>query len=275
QLADEGAANHLRLVTSQGAAHVFAWGRRAWGACATPGVHPARQTREASQAIARLHRLEGGRCFFPQQHPDGIDAGAFHTDVLAMSCSSALVFHELAFVDHAGFIEALRRVLGDTLTVVCASRAELPVERAITAYPFNSQLFARPDGSMAILAPEDSRDDPAARCFLERAAASAGRPCALHFIDVRQSMQNGGGPACLRLRVPMTASERGALCARVLLDDALDAQLSAWIDRHYRDRLAPRDLSDPALTREGLRALDELTQILRLGSVYDFQRAAG
>jgi len=85
-------------------------------------------------------------------------------------------------------------------------------------------------------------------------------------------MRNGGGPACLRLRVPLCDDEERALGARVLLDDALDEALTAWVDRHYRDRLAPHDLADPALAREGMTALDELTLILRLGSVYDFQR---
>jgi succinylarginine dihydrolase len=85
-------------------------------------------------------------------------------------------------------------------------------------------------------------------------------------------MQNGGGPACLRLRVPLTTAEAGALAASVVLDDALDSALVAWIDRHYRDRLVPDDLADPELARDTMRALDELTQLLRLGSVYDFQR---
>ena len=97
----------------------------------------------------------------------------------------------------------------------------------------------------------------------------------MHFVDVRQSMQNGGGPACLRLRVPATDAERLALSGRVLLDDALDDALSAWVDRHYRDRLVPADLADPALAREGMRALDELSGLLELGAVYDFQRLAG
>jgi succinylarginine dihydrolase len=86
-------------------------------------------------------------------------------------------------------------------------------------------------------------------------------------------MANGGGPACLRLRVPLTPLERAALRGRVVLDDELDAALEAWIGRHYRDRLAPPDLRDPALLDETRRALDELTQVLRLTAVYAFQMA--
>jgi len=125
---------------------------------------------------------------------------------------------------------------------------------------------------MVVVAPLDAREDPQAHAFLERLAGVGGPVRAVHYIDVRQSMRNGGGPACLRLRVPLCDDEERALGARVLLDDALDEALTAWVDRHYRDRLAPHDLADPALAREGMTALDELTLILRLGSVYDFQR---
>ena len=271
QLADEGAANHTRLETFRGAAHLFAWGRSAWGAFAGPRRYPARHTREASLALSRLHLLEPGRCHFPQQHPDGIDAGAFHTDVLAVGCGRFFMFHEHAFVDDTRLIDELRRALGDDLFIVRATTDELPPESAVAAYPFNSQVLALDDGTMAIVAPEDSREDPYASAFLARVLASGGPVRAVHYIDVRQSMHNGGGPACLRLRVPLTDEEARSLGAGVLLDDALHDTLCAWVDRHYRDRLVAQDLADPALAREGMTALDELTRILRLGSVYDFQ----
>ena len=277
QFADEGAANRTRLASSLGAAHIFAWGRSAWDSASGPRRHPARQTREASEALARAHRLDPGRCLFPRQHPDGIDAGAFHTDVLAVGNGRFFMMHELAFAEGARLVDDLRRLLGDELVVVSATQRELPVEHAVTAYPFNSQILTLQDGSMAILAPEDSRENERARAFLERVVAVGGPVSAVHYIDVRQSMHNGGGPACLRLRVPLTAVESSALekGCRVLFDDALAAELVAWVDRHYRDRLLPADLADPALAREGMRALDELTTILRLGSIYDFQQSGG
>ncbi len=126
---------------------------------------------------------------------------------------------------------------------------------------------------MAVLAPEDAREDAVSRAFLERMIASGGPVRQLYFIDLRQSMRNGGGPACLRMRVPLSDEELGLLSSRLVLDDALYERLCAWVDRHYRDRLDPSDLADPALAREGMVALDELTGLLRLGSVYDFQRA--
>jgi succinylarginine dihydrolase len=274
--ADEGAANHTRLETSRRALHLFAWGRRAWGDFEGPKRFPARQTREASEAVARLHALDPAMCRFPQQHPDGIDRGAFHTDVMAVGNGRFLMLHELAFQDREALVRDLRAALGDELVIALATTAELPPESAIKAYPFNSQVLTLEGGAMCIVAPEDAREDEHARRFLERVVAEDGPVKAVHYRDVRQSMHNGGGPACLRLRVPLETAEISALGAsggaNVLLTDARYAELTDWVTRRYRDKLAAADLADPKLARETMEALDELTRILGLGAVYDFQR---
>src|SRR5262249_41528426 len=208
---------------------------------------------------------------FAQQHPAGIDAGAFHTDVLAVGNRDVLLLHELAFLDPDTVIGALRALLGDDLRVFVATNAELPVEDAVGAYPFNSQLVTLSDGRMALVAPEESRERPAARRFLERLVAE-GAVGVVHYLDVNQSMNNGGGPACLRQRIVLGDEEVAAVRANVFWPPELAAALAEWIGRSYRDRLEPKDLADPLLAREGMAALDELTRILRLGPVYDFQR---
>jgi succinylarginine dihydrolase len=273
--ADEGAANHTRLLAQgQPAVHVFAWGRPAFGGPAPagdPSRYPARQTREASHALARLGQLDSARSLFPQQHPRGIDAGAFHTDVLAVGNGNVLLLHQYAFADPAGMLDDLRALVGDSFQAYLASEEELPVESAVAAYPFNSQLLTLPDGSMTIVAPEEAREDTHARAYLHRVVQSGGPVKSVHHLDLRQSMQNGGGPACLRQRIVLEDVERAAVTARVFWDEPLGAELEAWVNRHYRDRLVADDLADPRLARETMAALDELTGILRLGSVYDFQ----
>jgi succinylarginine dihydrolase len=263
--ADEGAANHTRLEPGL---HLFGWGRPAWGESAQPKLHPARQTLEASQAVARLLSLPAERALFWQQHPDGIDAGAFHSDVLAVGSGRFLMLHERAFVDVEQLLDELERRAGP-LSVCLARDTELPVSDAVSAYPFNSELVNLPNGRLAIVAPSESEQNPNARRFLERVLAEQNPVDALHFIDVNASMKNGGGPACLRLRVPLPPEP--VLGARVLADDALLDQLESWVKQHYRERLAASDLSDPTLLDETRRALDELTQLLELGSVYEFQ----
>jgi succinylarginine dihydrolase len=268
---DEGAANHTRLLgAAGGAVHLFAWGRSSFGDAPSPRRFPARHAREASEAVARLHALDPERVLFVQQHPDGIDAGAFHTDVLAVGTGAFFMLHELAFLDGAAVAARLGAQVAD-LSTELATQRELPVEDAVRSYAFNSQLLPLANGSMVLLAPTESEENPRARAFLERVVAGKNPVQRVEYLDLRQSMQNGGGPACLRLRVPLSDSEVGALGARVVFSPELDRELVSWVTRHYRDRIVPGDLRDPKLARESFAALDELTRILALGNIYDFQ----
>ncbi len=260
--ADEGAANHCRLVTTRGVQHVFGWGRAA-DASAASHAFPARQTREASVACARLHGLREDQVLFLQQAPAGIDAGAFHSDVLCVGNEQLLLVHELCFAGSAPLAE-LRARLGDEFELLVATDRELPVADAVRAYPFNSQLVTLPDRSMAVIAPEESRNSPTARAFLARVLGECDAVSAVHYVDVNGSMKNGGGPACLRLRVALTEAELAAIPARVVLDDALYEALRAWIVRHYRDRVSAADLGDPDFFAENQRALGELSTLLRV-----------
>ena len=270
--ADEGAANPTRLGRSQGAVQVFGWGRRSWGEADRPTRYPARQAYEASAAIARGHRLKSNVALLWQQSPLGIDAGAFHSDVLAVGHGRLFALHEGAFHAQVDLLRTLRGRLGDELCTVVATEAELALEDAIQAYPFNSQVVTQPSGKMAIVAPAEAEQNGPARRFLERVLAETGLIERIAYLDVNASMDNGGGPACLRLRVEMTDDERSAITARVFFDESLYQDLMAWVNQHYRDRLTLTDLFDPQLLREHRTALDRLTQLLRIGSVYDFQR---
>jgi succinylarginine dihydrolase len=275
QFSDEGAANHVRLaVPGRPAMHVFSWGRSSWTPVKGPAKFPARQSLEASHALARLHQLHPDACLFPQQSPMGIDAGAFHTDVLAVGHETFLMLHEEAFVGVERLLATLSTRLGESFRWVMATHRELPLDEAVVGYPFNSQVLTKRDGTLCIVAPLESKQRPRPRAFLERVVAEDNPVNEVHYLDVRQSMNNGGGPACLRQRIRMTDEERAAVKARVFFDETLDAELTDWIRASYRDRLEPRDLADPALARESMTALDELTRILRLGSVYDFQQTA-
>jgi succinylarginine dihydrolase len=269
QFADEGAANHTRLACGGNSVHLFGWGKGS--SELAPAKYPARQSFPASAALARLHGIEAKSLLW-QQSPAGIDAGAFHSDVLAVGNDGLLLLHEHAFVDTERLLSELRARLGHGFTTLVASEAELPVSEAVQAYPFNSQLLTLPGGKMTILAPREAEQSPGARAFLERVVGAVEAVENVRYIDVNASMKNGGGPACLRLRVVLEDEERAAIRARVFFDDTLGAELECWVRRHYRDRLTTNDLADPALLEESRRALDELTTLLKLGSVYAFQR---
>jgi len=275
QFGDEGAANHTRFaadVTAPGV-ELFVYGRRGFASGPAPARFPARQTREASEAIARRHGLDATRTIYAQQRPDVIDAGVFHNDVIAVGEGTFLFCHERAFVDQGAVLTALQDAVGPAFRTIVIRDDELPVADAVGTYLFNSQLLPREDGRFLLVAPAECRAHRATSELLDRLIADGTPVADVLTFDLRQSMRNGGGPACLRLRVPLTPEDRAAIAANVFLDDALDASLEAWIRRHYRDRLAPADLRDPALLDESRRALDELTQMLRLPAVYPFQIA--
>src|ERR1022692_1655775 len=275
QFGDEGAANQMRFATGAASSGVelFVYGRVALDtAAAMPQRFPARQTREASEAIARRHGLDPGSTLFVQQNPAAIDAGAFHNDVVAVANGAVLFCHEHAFVSPESTFASLRSTLGPAFDPIVVLEAKVSLERAVATYLFNSQLITRSDGSMLLVAPAECLEDQIVAAYLRELTAGGGPIRELRVFDLRQSMKNGGGPACLRLRVVLSDAERAAIGANIWLDDALHAALTAWVKRHYRDRLLPDDLADPALLDEGRRALDELSTLLCTGRISPFQR---
>jgi len=274
---DEGAANHTRLTAGDyglRGLQIFVYGRDAFGGEPAPAKFPARQTRQASEAIARLHNLNPADVLFVRQNPAAIDAGAFHNDVVAVGNLNVLLYHSTAFANPKETLRKIRRWFGDReFHAIEVTEEQVPLADAVSSYLFNGQLVQTADG-MALIAPLEARDCPSAEKFLQELLARGGPIRRVEFIDVRQSMNNGGGPACLRLRVVLTEKQIAAIRPTVFLTDDLHRGLGKWIEKHYRDRLFPADLADPKLLEEGRTALDELTRMLGLGSIYPFQGAA-
>ena len=274
QFGDEGAANHTRFARRIGAKGVefFVYGAAGFDPNApAPKKFPARQSREASEAVARLHGLDVSATVFAQQNPDVIDAGVFHNDVIAVGHRELLFCHERAFANQAAVISELQSKFGDGFVVINVAEADVSVEDAVSSYLFNSQLLSKPDGNMAIVVPDECLANARVWNYLQALVATHPVLNETLVFDLRESMMNGGGPACLRLRVELTAAEANAVNPNVVLNDMLNARLVTWVETHYRDRMADADLTDPALINEVRTALDELTAILKLGAVYPFQ----
>ncbi|HEU0099868.1 MAG TPA: N-succinylarginine dihydrolase [Allosphingosinicella sp.] len=236
---DEGAANHMRLAPSHDApgVEVFVYGERG-------GDFPARQHPEASRAVARFHRLNPERTLFVCQSEEAVAAGAFHNDVVAVANENVLFTHEKAFEDRPAFYAELRRLLPE-VEIVEVPEAAVPLADAIKSYLFNAQLVTLPDGGgMGLILPEEARETPNVWSWLQAMVAGNGPIRRLFVVDVRQSMANGGGPACLRLRV---AADPAAIDTRFLADEAKLDLMSDVIARSWPDRIAPDDLLDPVL----------------------------
>jgi succinylarginine dihydrolase len=244
---DEGAANHMRLSAGHGhpGVEVFVYGRRGGP------MFPVRQHEEASRAVARFHRLDPERTLFVRQSEEAVAAGAFHNDVVAVANEHVLFAHEQAFAGRPAFHAALRRLLPE-VEIIEVPAAAVSLEAAVRSYLFNAQLVTLPEGgpsaslgrAMALILPEEARETPSVWAWLEGMVAGNGPIRKLLVVDVRQSMANGGGPACLRLRV---VADPTAVDPRFMVDAAKLERIAAVIETHWPEAIAPDNLLDPAL----------------------------
>lgn len=263
---DEGAANHGRLVEDHGepGVHLFVYGEDG-------EKFPARQKRRASEAVARNHRLDPAKTVFVKQSRAALDAGAFHNDVVGVANGTVLFLHEQSF-EHRDEAYAAIRAAAPFAEVIEAPASEVSLDDAVKSYLFNSQLVTLAGGEAALILPVESEENPRVKAFLEETVARNNAINRLVFRNVRESMRNGGGPACLRLRVVLSEEEAAAANGRFILDEDKIAALESWVRTHYRDRVAPDDLRDPAFMEESFAAMQALTDLLGMGAFYDFQR---
>jgi succinylarginine dihydrolase len=255
---DEGAANHMRLAPSHAepGVEIFVYG-------VSGGGFPARQHREASRAIARLHRLDPDRILFVEQSSQAIAAGAFHNDVVAVANERVLFAHELAFADTARLLEACERLVPGFEYVEVAA-ADVPIADAIKSYLFNAQLVTPPGGEPTLIVPSEARETPSVWRWIERHLASNGPIRRVEVVDVRQSMANGGGPACLRLRV---VADPATVDPRFLVDGARLDRIAATIERNWPAEIHIDDLQRPALIGDIERARGALLDALELAEL--------
>lgn len=255
---DEGAANHMRLCEGHAAqgVEVFVYGKPG-------GRFPARQHEQASRLIARSHGLAPERSVFIEQNPEAIAAGAFHNDVVAVANGPVLFTHAEAFADQQGAYDAIRAAF-PALEVVEVPASAVSLAEAIRTYLFNAQLLTLPSGEMALILPEECRDSPAVWGWAEAMLASNGPIRQVIPVDVRQSMANGGGPACLRLRV---VCDPATVDPRFLLDEAKADLIEAVITQHWPLQIDPSDLGTQALASSVIMARLALLEALELAQL--------
>ena len=255
---DEGAANHMRLCTGPDApgVEIFVYGTGG-------GPFPARQHEEASRAVARLHGLDPARTLFVRQSEAAIAAGAFHNDVVAVANEHVLFAHEQAFADRETFYAELRHLLPQ-VEIVEVPASLVSLADAVRSYLFNAQLVTLPAGGMALILPEEARETAAVWAWLEELVAGNGPIRRLCVVDVRESMANGGGPACLRLRV---VADPATIDPRFLVDEARLDRIAAIVAEHWPERIAPADLAEAALWTEIEAARRALLESLDLAAL--------
>ena len=255
---DEGAANHMRLCGNhdEPGVEVFIYG-------VSGGAFPARQHLEASRAIARLHGLDPARTVFAEQSAEAIAAGAFHNDVVAVANERVLFAHELAFTDKGALIGALERLVPG-FEYVEVPAAEVSLADAIRSYLFNAQLVTPPDGQPTLIVPAEARETPSVWQWIQRDVAGNGPIRRVEVVDVRESMANGGGPACLRLRV---VADPELVDPRFLIDEPKLDRLADVIGTHWPTEIHHADLQKPALVAQVEQARLRLLDALALGEL--------
>lgn len=252
---DEGAANHMRLAARHGARglNVFAHGEQRGGA------YPERQSRRASEAVARLAGLAPEAAFYALQNEGAVQAGAFHNDVVAVANANVLFAHPEAFADPAGLYGRLKAALPNLHIVETFG---VSLADAVSSYLFNSQLVSLPEGGMALILPSDAKDNPSAWRAVEAVLAADNPITRAVVVDVRESMRNGGGPACLRLRVPVDGPAMAAIDQRFILTPARWEALRAVVEAHWPVQIAPHDLTDPQLWKAARAAHAALDAVI-------------
>jgi succinylarginine dihydrolase len=256
---DEGAANHMRLCSahSEAGVEIFVYGT-------TGGPFPARQHIEASKAIARVHQLNPDKTVFIQQSERAIAAGAFHNDVVAVANENVLFVHEAAFESPEAAYDAIRRALPD-VQIIVVPEARVNLADAIQSYLFNAQLVTLPDnGGMALILPSEAQDNAAVWGWLNELIAGNGPIRQLIPVDVRQSMANGGGPACLRLRV---VCDPATVDTRFMADSAKLDRIAAVVASHWPESIAPDQLDDAALIAQLQSARNALLDMCDLSEL--------
>jgi succinylarginine dihydrolase len=255
---DEGAANHMRLAPAHGepGVEVFVYG-------VSGGAFPARQHVEASKAVARLHRLDPDRVLFAEQSEAAIAAGAFHNDVVAVANERILFAHEQAFADKALLLAELEARVPD-FEYVEVPAADVPLADAVRSYLFNAQLVTTPDGKPTLVVPIEARETPSVWRWIEQHVAGNGPIRRVEVVDVRQSMANGGGPACLRLRV---VADSATVDPRFMVDDAKLDWVADVVRRHWPEQIHRDELQQPALIAEVERARLALLSALDLSEL--------
>jgi len=255
---DEGAANHMRLAGAhrETGVEVFVYG-------VSGGAFPARQHLEACKAIARRHGLNPEVVIFAEQSEEAIAAGAFHNDVVAVANERVLFAHELAFAGKAALIGALESKV-DGFEYVEVPAAEVPLADAVRSYVFNAQLVTPPDGQPTLIVPNEARETPSVWRWIEQHIAGNGPIRRVEVVDVRQSMANGGGPACLRLRV---VADPATVDPRFLVDQAKLDMLAEVIGRTWPEQIHHSDLQQPKLIAEVEQARQALLDALDLSAL--------
>ena len=267
---DEGAANVMRLSDSQfeNGLYVYVYGKSIFDHKSPTHVYQARQSKEAFDFIKTCHHLKDDDVVCLQQNPEVIDQGAFHNDVIAMSHQNILIFHEKAFrfsddgIDEIK--EKFKKKTNEELIILQIHDSDILVGEAVSSYLFNSQILSNSNGDYTLIAPIECQKHLQAKMVIEKIIMKKTPITKVVYQDVSQSMNNGGGPACLRWRFTLNQTELNNINTSCLMTEELYNYLKDWIMHHYLDQYDFQALFEEKNIENNKRALAELYHKLNI-----------
>ena len=256
-LYDEGAANHTRLAptTDTAGLHLFVYGGET-------GQFVARQSKKASEAVCRLHELPKEHILLLEQNREAIDKGVFHNDVISVGNFNFFFSHEKAFTDPNAFdliSTTYKNLFQRDLQLLIVKEEEIPLELAVKTYLFNTQIISLKDGSTLLIAPRECEENKVVKSYLEKIRYFSK----IKYLPLNESMKNGGGPACLRLRLLLNHEEREAIPKQYWIDEEKGALLTSWVEKHYPDSLSLKDFQNPTFLEEVQDITQGLNSLLK------------
>jgi len=257
ELRDEGAANHTRF---EGGYHLFVYGDPTGS---TPGFEniPRRQSLAAQKIIAHSAGLHHDKVLYLQQSDQALKAGVFHNDVAAVGFEHTYLCHEQAYHGGLNDLEKLQTWYNinhdHSLNLEMVSKQDLSLDDTVASYLFNTQWLSLKNHTVKVLTPTQCQQNAHASNAIDQ-WMHTHQNWTFEYINLNESMNNGGGPACLRLRLPLTQNELEHVHPGVFLTQKKYEVIRQWIETYYPSHFSLSDVLDPEFRQRQKNALQAL-----------------
>ena len=225
---DEGSANSIRLwhKKNQCGVNIFVYGK--------PNArYPIRQSKSSCEKIINITKPR--HYILLEQTKEAIDAGVFHNDVIAFGFKNTIICHEKAFSNQKQELKKLKKIftnsLNAPLNIVEIANNSLSLNAAVKTYLFNSQVIEI-NNKFELICPIEVKENPNSYKITEKWVTN-GLFNKVHFVNIKSSLKNGGGPACLRLCLYLNDNEVKKIPTKFKLDKTKYKKISKIILEHY------------------------------------------
>ena len=223
---DEGAANTVRLWNKDIGIHVAVYGHK--------NTHfPSRQNEDSIKELQEKTNIL--TLFKLQQKSIAIDHGVFHNDVICFGFKNTLFCHEHAFENQNEKLNNLKKIFhqktNENLTIIEIKESELTLDECISTYLFNSQVIIQKNNIILLCPSTVKRNNKS--LSITNQWQQKGYFSDVQYIDIKSSLMNGGGPACLRLCMYLNGNEIKKIPKQFWASENKIKELTKFINTEY------------------------------------------